>query len=233
MVDLFVAPSPAIAAEFERLGLSAGRLEVSDYGFPVVATSRRQAIEDAPLRIGFVGTLVWHKGVHILLEAARALTGRFEIHLHGDTTVFPDYVHRLRGLASGQPVTFHGGFDRDRVASIYGSLDVLVVPSLWPENSPLVIHEAFMFGVAVIGSRTGGIPHLVRHDVDGLVYDPFSAEGLAAALQSLVDEPARAARLAGAAPVVKSIAADAREWTERYTKVTTESKGAKEGAKEG
>jgi glycosyltransferase involved in cell wall biosynthesis len=136
-------------------------------------------------------------------------------------------------MASGLPVVFHGGFDRGRVAAVYGTLDVLVVPSLWPENSPLVVHEAFMHGVAVVGSRMGGIPDLVEHDVNGLLYDSFAPAALGAALQSLIDVPARAAKLARAAPAVKSIDADAREWEERYTKVTRESKGTKEVTKEG
>ena len=129
-----------------------------------------------PLRIGFVGTLVWHKGVHVLLEAARSLRGDFEIHLHGDATVFPEYVASApsRGRRCAGRVSRRL---RSRTTSteVYGALDVLVVPSLWPENSPLVIHEAFMHGVPVVGSRSGGIPDLVVDGVNGLLAEAFSA----------------------------------------------------------
>ena len=75
-------------------------------------------------------------------------------------------------------------------------MDILVVPSLWPENSPLVIHEAFMHGVAVVGTRLGGIHDLVRDEVDGLTFEAGSAAALAATLQRFIDEPDLAARLA-------------------------------------
>lgn len=224
-VDLFVAPSPSIGAEFVRLGLDPRRLDVSDYGFAPMSrggpaaprvTSRPAA---RPLRAGFVGTLVWHKGAHVLVEAAALLAGAVEVHVHGDTAVFPSYVASLRQRATGLPVTFHGGFDRSTVADVYASFDVLVVPSLWPENSPLVIHEAFMLGVPVIGTRIGGTADLVRDQVDGLLVEPFSAVSLAAGLQRLVSDPALLARLSGAAPDVKSIADDAAEWDARYDRV--------------
>jgi glycosyltransferase involved in cell wall biosynthesis len=215
-IDLFVAPSSSIAEEFARLGVDPRRMHVSDYGFVPFARTDPSRQEHGRLRIGFVGTLVWHKGAHLLLDAARLLNGDVEVHLHGDTTVFPDYVSRLRRAAAGLRVTFHGGFERGRTSEVYRNLDVLVVPSLWPENSPLVIHEAFMQGVPVVAARIGGIAGLVGHDVNGLLYDPFSAESLRDALQRLLEEPRLRARLSAAAPAVKTIEADAREWDARY-----------------
>jgi glycosyltransferase involved in cell wall biosynthesis len=214
-VDLFVCPSASLAAEYVRLGLDEGRVEVSDYGFNVAAPVTRGAASEH-LRIGFVGTMVWHKGAHVLIEAARRLRGRFEVVLAGDPNVGPEYYSRLRRAADGLPVRFVGAFGRADVPRIYGNLDVLVVPSLWPENSPLVIHEAFMHGVAVVGARLGGIPDLVRDEVNGFTYDAFSPDALAAVLQRFVDDPGLAGRLASRAPAVKSIAEDAREWESRY-----------------
>ena len=219
-VDLFVAPSESIGDEFVRLGVPADRIEVSDYGFaisPGRAPARRTPA--GPLRIGFVGTLVWHKGVHVLLEAVRALRGAFEVHIHGDTNVFPQYVAGLRQAATGTAVTFHGGFERERAAEIYAALDVLVVPSLWPENSPLVIHEAFIHGVPVVAARVGGVPGLVRDGIDGLLYEPFSADALCRCLQRLVSDRALTDALARQAPAVKTIEADAQEWDARYQHV--------------
>jgi glycosyltransferase involved in cell wall biosynthesis len=216
-VDLFVAPSASMADEFVRLGAAPDRLAVSDYGFAAAARRRTKVLDTkTPLRIGFVGTLVWHKGAHVLLDAARGLTGAFELHVHGDVSIFPSYVAGLREAAQGLPVTFHGAFDRDSAAEVYEGLDVLVVPSLWPENSPLVIHEAFLHGVPVVGARVGGIPELVVDGVSGLLYEASSSEALRAALQWAIDEPSILQRLSEGAPPVKSIAQDAREWDARY-----------------
>ena len=95
-VDLFVSPSHSVADEFARLGLDSARLEVADYGFvPSGGAPRPYRSSATGLRIGFVGTLVWHKGVHLLLEAAHRLSGAFEVHLHGDTATFPDYTNPM------------------------------------------------------------------------------------------------------------------------------------------
>ena len=220
-IDLFVAPSASIGDEFVRLGAPPDRVHVSDYGFvPMPAEPRRRRFAHEPLRIGFVGTLVWHKGAHVLIDAAHLLTGSFEVHVHGDTNVFPDYATDLRKAAAGAPVRFHDGFDRERAGDVYGGLDVVVVPSLWPENSPLVIHEAFMHGLPVVGARIGGVPGLVRHGVNGLLYDPFSVESLRACLQRLIDDRELVETLAASAPGVKSIDEDAREWDARYRQVS-------------
>jgi glycosyltransferase involved in cell wall biosynthesis len=219
-IDLFVAPSGAMRDEFVRLGVPPERIVVSDYGFaPAARVRRKNHSQNTPLQIGFVGTLVWHKGAHVLLEAAKALNGAFELHLHGDLTTFPTYVERLRETARTFPVAFHGSFDRESLPAVYGNLDVLVVPSLWPENSPLVIHEAFMHGVPVIGARTGGIPGLVTDGLSGLLYDAFSTCALAEALQRVIDDRALLRRLSSSVPCVKSIAEDAREWDARYAAV--------------
>ena len=135
----------------------------------------------------------------------------------------------LRQAAAGAPVTFHDGFERDRAGGVYGGLDVLVVPSLWPENSPLVIHEAFMHGLPVVGARVGGVPGLVQHGVDGLLYDPFSTESLRACLQRLIDDRALVETLAAGAPGVKSIDEDAREWDARYRQVSGRSAAPRRG----
>jgi glycosyltransferase involved in cell wall biosynthesis len=216
-VERFVAPSAALRDEYVRLGLDRRRIEVSDYGFPAAPRALRAA--SPTVRFGFVGTLAWHKGAHVFLEALKQVRGGFEAHIYGDREVFPSYSGQLQRLAEGLPVWFHGAFDRDDVARTYASMDVLVVPSLWPENSPLVIHEAFLHGVAVVAARLGGVPDLVRDDVNGYLYDGFRADDLADRLQRFVDDPSLPRRMAASAPVVKPIADDACEWEDRYQSV--------------
>ena len=218
-VDLFVAPSAALAADFRRFGMPAEKVRVSDYGFrPFESVPRSRA--DGKLHIGFVGTLAWHKGVHVLLEAVQGLSpDRFELVIYGDPALSPSYVAALRERGRDMPVRFPGAFDHEHAREIYADLDVLVVPSLWFENSPLVIHEAFMAGVPVVGARQGGIPELVTHDRNGMLYDPSSSAELAGILQSLIDEPDRLRRLAAATTSVKTIDQDAGEWESRYREV--------------
>src|SRR5262249_7838740 len=159
---------------------------VSDYGFvPLQARARNGA--RGPLRIGYVGTLVWHKGVHVLVDALRALPAdAYELKLFGEPGVFPPYPADLSPRAGARPVRVMGAFDRERVADAYAQIDVLVVPSLWLENSPLVIHEAFMAGVPVVGARIGGIADLIADGRNGWLYSPTSTRELASVLQRLI-----------------------------------------------
>jgi glycosyltransferase involved in cell wall biosynthesis len=179
-----------------------------------------------PVRIGFAGTLVWHKGLHVLLDAARRLpAGAYEIEVWGSPDTFPDYTAMLKAMASGLPVRFCGAFHHGRSADVYGRFDLLVVPSLWPENSPLVIHEAFMAGVPVVAARIGGIPELIMDGVNGLLYDPLSPDALADALLALILMPERLEEMAARAPSVKTIEEDARDWERRYESLVHETGG--------
>jgi glycosyltransferase involved in cell wall biosynthesis len=230
-VDLFVAPSQSIAAEFLRLGINASKIRISDYGLVPVLRSpenRRQETRGnhgprRPLRVGYVGTLVWHKGVHVVIEAVRGLPAAgYELKIFGSPDVFPEYAAELRTRSAGLPVRFMGAFDHDRVADVYAQIDVLVVPSLWLENSPLVIHEARMAGIPVVGARIGGISDLIDDGGSGLLYDPTSPPELEAVLRCLIENPERLHELAGPAgtpPRVKSIDEDAREWEATYDDV--------------
>jgi glycosyltransferase involved in cell wall biosynthesis len=223
-VDLFVAPSRSMAEEFRALGLPGSKIRVSDYGFPTSDPARGQRSGGVRgrdrLRIGFVGTLVWHKGVHVLIDALRGLPdGSHELVIYGNPDVFPDYAADLRAQAAGLPVRFAGAVARERIADAYADLDVLVVPSLWLENSPLVIHEAFMAGVPVVAARIGGVPDLIADGRNGLLYDPASVTELRTILAGLIANPQRLGELAAAAPAVKSIEQDAREWDAVYAEV--------------
>ncbi|MEQ1730658.1 MAG: glycosyltransferase [Vicinamibacterales bacterium] len=227
-VDLIVAPSRSMAEEYAALGAPPDKLRVSDYGFtPRTGRPTRRA-RTGPLRIGFVGTPVWHKGLHVLVDAARLLPPeRFTLAVHGDLSVLPDYVADQRERSRGLPIDFAGPFARHLADAVYDALDLLVVPSIWLENSPLVVHEAFMAGVPVVASRIGGLADLIQHGRNGLLFEPGNANALAAALRALLDDAMLLQRVTAAQTPVKSLDDDAGEWDAAYARVLLDAEVAR------
>jgi glycosyltransferase involved in cell wall biosynthesis len=215
--QVVVAPSESLADEYRGLGFPADRLETSDYGFSALRPTARSTRPEGRLRIGFAGTLVWHKGVDILIDAAHHLPAdRIDVRIFGDEATFPDYTRDLRQRADGLPVSFRGRYAHGDIGAVLAEIDVLVVPSRWLENSPLVIHEAFMAKVPVVASAIGGMPDLLGGGRHGMLVPPDDPVALAEALRTLIEQPEGIQALAARSPRVKSIADDAAEWVARY-----------------
>jgi glycosyltransferase involved in cell wall biosynthesis len=180
------------------------------------------------LAVGFIGSLVWYKGLCVLAEAVAGMTdGAVTLHVHGDDTggndaavseVVKHEVAKARRIA-GARIHFHGRFGHDELAVIHGSLDVLVVPSLWQEAYGLTVREAQLAGTPVVGSDIAGIAEGIDHDVNGLLFETGDAAALRRALQRLVDDASLGPRLAAAAPPIKTDDEEAREAEWRYRQV--------------
>ncbi|HWQ12422.1 MAG TPA: glycosyltransferase family 4 protein [Roseiflexaceae bacterium] len=190
---VLIAPSHFLARQFAPLSDPA-RLLVLRYGLDT-ARYRVHAPPpaDGTLRIGYTGQIAPHKGVHLLVEAFRALrtaSRPAELHIYGGLEPRPDYAAQLRRIARDDPrVLFHGRYDHEHLPAILSELDVTVTPSTWYENSPLAIMEAHAAGTPVITAALGGMAELVRDGIDGLHFTPGDAADLARQLQRLVDEP--------------------------------------------
>lgn len=221
-VDLFVSPSTFLRDRFVESGLiDADRIIVSDNGYdrarlPDAAAPRHP--DGSRLRVGYVGTIAEHKGIHILVEAMNAIDdGRVSCHIWGDVTAFWHYTERVRGMISNPRTFLMGPFANDRIADILARIDVLVVPSLWFENSPLTIHEAAACGVPVLASDEGGLSEYVVPEVTGRLFKMGDVHALKDGILSFLDRP-----LVGFAPdalKIKSIEADARDTEARYFKL--------------
>lgn len=217
--DLVVAPSRFLREKLLATGrLDPGRLIHSDYGMRPARPLPKSPDPEGRLRIGFVGSFVPYKGVELLLEAARRLRERpIRLELFGAFEPERDPYHaRLAELGRGLPVCFHGHFDNARSAEVYARIDLLAVPSTWFENSPLVIHEAFLHQTPVVTSDIGGMAELVRDGVDGLHFRAGDARALASALQRALDEPELLSRLSRDFPRYRTPAEQAAELEAHY-----------------
>ena len=98
-------------------------------------------------------------------------------------------------------------------------MDVLIVPSVWYENSPLVIQEAFLAGVPVITSDIGGMKELVEDGNDGFLFNVGNSDSLRKVLQGIISNPTVLNELEIRPSKVRSIEDDARSVMKLYEKV--------------
>jgi glycosyltransferase involved in cell wall biosynthesis len=140
------------------------------------------------VRFTYLGSLAWQKGVHVLVEAIRGIEAdRAVLKVYGDPTVFPDYAAQLRRIADLRNTVFGGQLPNEEVGRVLAETDVLLVPSLWYENSPVVIQEAFAAGVPVIASRIGALAEKVRDGVDGVLCTAGDVRSWRACLLSIIE----------------------------------------------
>lgn len=223
MVDLFLAPSQYLQREMVRFGLPAARVRHCDYGFAVEAFRKREDLPPVARRFAFVGSLVRHKGVHILLEAFESMPPDAQLEVAGSFDYDPAYSDLLRRAVRHPGVRFVGGVPPTGIPAFLERADALVVPSIWHENSPLTIHEAFLTGIPVVAARMGGSTELIAAG-GGVLYDADDVAELAGHLRRLYEEVGLVQQLGRSAPPVKSMEAHVPELLGYYESVLSERK---------
>jgi glycosyltransferase involved in cell wall biosynthesis len=157
----------------------------------------------------------------VLVEAFGRLTENARLVIFGaPPTGDPGvYARSVLAAATDRRISIPGRVEPARVAAALQSIDVLVVPSLWFENAPLTIREAFAARTPVVASRSGGMAESVRDGVDGLLFTTGSAPDLTAALRRFVREPELLPALSSRTPPIKSVASHARELEEMFRRL--------------
>jgi glycosyltransferase involved in cell wall biosynthesis len=203
--DLLIAPSRFLIQQYTEAGFAAGRFLYLENGIDVERIQRypRRPSPDGKLRFTYLGSLAWQKGVHVLVEAFKGIPPDAAVlKIYGDPTVFPDYSGQLREIADPLNTHFEGPVPNEQVGRVLAETDVLVVPSLWYENSPVVIQEAFAAGVPVIASEIGALPEKVSSE--DRLFEPGDAAKLRRLAQDIIAREDRLSRF-GAATCPRSM----------------------------
>lgn len=201
-VDRHLAISTRARQLFVENGIEAGRIHVLHQSTQMIDQIWAQVGQprpplpalNRPLRVGFLGSLLPHKGVHVLVDALQNFTKtEVEAHIFG---AGPDnYVQTLKSLDKKRLAKFHGAYQPEQLAQILSQVDVSVIPSIWEEGAGLVVVEALAARVPVIGSRSGGIPDFIRPGHNGFLFNPGDAGDLAAQLRQFLADPGLLGRL--------------------------------------
>lgn len=145
------------------------------------------------LKLAFIGNIERHKGVTILLtELSGIEQGHLEINIHGrakDPTYYAEAKKIARHSSKGV-VRFHGGYRSDQdLPRIFSENHLMVFPSIWEENAPLVVREALLHGMPVIASNLGGVPEVVEDGINGYLFDPFKEGDLLKIIEQILENP--------------------------------------------
>jgi glycosyltransferase involved in cell wall biosynthesis len=229
--DLVMAPSRFLRDLMVRAGVPVDHITISRCGIEMPEIALREPRTRLPIRVGYLGQLAPHKGVGVLIDALHDLPGcPFEAQLYGDPQPHARYVDGLRQKAHlDSRIVFKGPYLHGQVYEILGRLDVIVVPSVWYENSPFVIQEAQAAHVPVIASRLGGMRELVQDEIDGLLFEPGNSRDLARQLRRMLEEPGLIERLCPDRTTVRTAENEMQELVAHYRRLSGRKSSSSQG----
>ncbi len=192
-IDLFIAPSKKLMHRYcKEFNAINNKIKYMDYGFNLNRLSGRRRKNESHFVFGYIGTHIPAKGIDLLIRAFANLSDHRNI------------ILRIWGRTNGQDTEglkrFISGLDssiRSRiewlpeykndyiVESVFNHVDVIVVPSIWQENSPLVIHEALQSRVGIITADFGGMSEYVKHEENGWLFEHRNYHSLTKIMQTV------------------------------------------------
>ncbi len=206
LAQLALSPSSCVKAALVRNGFDPDWIRICGQPVP----DELQPVERPPDRelfhFGYLGSLVPHKGPDVLLEAFRRLDWpSATLDIHGNPDVDGTFARGLRGAAARDPrIRFRGPYGHAELARVLSEIDVLVVPSIWYENTPFVVQEALATGTPVLASRIEGMMDIVEEGRNGLYFRRGDARDLLDRMEEFREDPDLAGRLrAGIDPTLR------------------------------
>ncbi len=215
LVDEFLAPSEFLRQRYIAWGLPAHRITVMSNGRPAVTPAPHRSADRRDV-FGYFGNLSPYKGVLVAIEAMRRME-QAELRIHGGTPFQSDTFKASLTTALEAPnVIAFGAYQAADIPALMAEVDWVVVPSIWWENAPLVIQEAFQHRRPVICSDIGGMAEMVEDGVNGLHFRTGDASSLARAMQRAISEPWLWHRLVEGIPDIPTTAEIAGRHLEVY-----------------
>jgi glycosyltransferase involved in cell wall biosynthesis len=229
LADAYVSPSRFLIDRYVNWGLPADKFHFIENGLDVheIAAPRPTQAGGRRHRFGFFGQVTEFKGLHILLDAIARVPADiwgdaslcvFGGNLENQPQAFRDKFATLLE-AAGRRARFYGSYRSEELPRLMGQVDWVIVPSIWWENSPIIIQEAFLHRRPLIVSDIGGMAEKVTHGENGLHFRASGPEDLADQLREALTDPPLWERLSQNAPRPPDLAQFASEHLDLYRDV--------------
>jgi glycosyltransferase involved in cell wall biosynthesis len=191
--DCLLSPSRFLIWLFDKTGyIPSDRFFLSRHGFDYTRKKGRSVKEPkAGITFGYIGTIQYHKGVHVMIDAFKKCS-RQNVRLQVWGTCFNeiDYERNLIETSKEDPrIEFKGYYEFNGVERILQDIDVVIVPSIWYENAPLTISTSLAYGIPVITSSVGGMGEMIKDGQNGLTFRIGDPDDLTAKIGLIADNP--------------------------------------------
>jgi glycosyltransferase involved in cell wall biosynthesis len=205
-VDQLISPSHFLMERYKQSGINHPRFECIENGLPIdIHQSENEnehersklASKNSLNRFSFFGQINQYKGLLILLKAVAMLkqsdVTNFLVIINGANLEMQpmDFQKSFGDLLeqAGDLVLMAGSYNKDELKSRMIHSDWTILPSIWWENSPVVIQESFYFKRPVIGSNIGGISEKIRGK-GGIEFEVANPLSLANTIESCINNDA-------------------------------------------
>jgi len=205
LIDIFISPSHTLRDFFINQGVNKNKIEYLKYGFNTqkINFNKKTFTKDSKINFAFMGRVIPTKGIKVLVDTFKQLPNE-KLSIYGGIGVQKRFLET-------DNIVFKGAYNNNNINEVLNEIDVLIVPSIWYENAPLVIQEAFLAGVPVITSDIGGMKELVKNNINGFTFKVGSSEELARLIKKLSNNPTLLNNLESGRNLVVDIKDDAQK----------------------
>ena len=165
------------------------KISYLDYGFDLNRLKDKNRIPEEDFIFGYIGTHTPEKGIDLLLRAFSSLSAKAKLRIWG---ALSQETAGLKAIANHFPqkvkdkIEWMGNYENENIVTeVFNKVDAIVVPSIWGENSPLVIHEAEQLRIPVITADYGGMAEYIQDGINGLLFKHRDTESLSEKMENL------------------------------------------------
>ncbi len=192
-INHFIAPSKFLLQKFvEDFSMPENKITYLDYGFDLTRLKNRKRKTENNFVFGYIGTHTPEKGIDLLLKAFAELNSDAKLKIWGKER--PE-TKELEAISNQLPdgvkasIEWMGGYRNENIVQdVFNKIDAIIVPSIWGENSPLVIHEAQQLRIPVITSNYGGMAEYVKDEINGLLFEHRNYKNLSEKMNLLSED---------------------------------------------
>jgi len=223
MADEITTSSKFTASLFRRNGWKRP-IRIVAHSIDYSYVKRTEKSEQSIISFGYIGGISWHKGLHVLVNAFRKIkSSKVRLNIYGSIRDDPEYANGIIQLAKEDGrIRFMGPFDMVDSSEVMSNISVIVVPSVYYDNFPLVTLMGLAYKTPVIGSDIGGIPEVVQDGKNGFLFKPGSSDELCSLIERIAANPEILEDLSENIVSPRRVEEEALDYENIYRKLTTQ-----------